>query len=60
MATHKYIEESGTMNVFFEVGEELLTPPAGDTILKGVTRDSIIQLAKDTGKTVHERDGNYP
>lgn len=52
---HKYIEESGTMNVFFEVGDELLTPPTGGTILEGVTRDSIIQLAKDTGKTVHER-----
>jgi len=52
---HKYIEESGTMNVFFEIDGELLTPPAGDTILAGITRDSLIQLAKDKGLPVSVR-----
>ena len=52
---HKYIEESGTMNVFLEVDGELLTPPTGGTILEGVTRDSLIQLAKDNGVEVSVR-----
>ncbi|MCC7503053.1 MAG: branched-chain amino acid aminotransferase [Flavobacteriales bacterium] len=43
---HKYIEESGTMNVFFRIGDTLITPDTDGTILHGVTRDSIIQLAK--------------
>jgi len=52
---HKYIEESGTMNVFFEIEGELITPPTGDTILAGITRDSLIQLAKDKGKPISVR-----
>lgn len=43
---HKYIEESGTMNIFFRIGDVLVTPETGGTILEGVTRDSIIQLAR--------------
>lgn len=50
-----YIEESGTMNVFFLIGETLLTPPLSDTILEGITRDTIIQLAKQMGVQVEER-----
>lgn len=46
---HKYIEESGTMNVFFQIGDTLVTPETGGTILRGVTRDSIITLARDMG-----------
>lgn len=50
----KYIEELGGMNVFFVFDDgSLLTPPLG-TILPGITRNSIIQLAKDAGKTVRE------
>lgn len=46
---HKYIEESGTMNLFFVINNKLITPPLGDTVLDGVTRDSIILLSKDLG-----------
>ena len=46
---HKYIEESGTMNVFFLIDGKLLTPEAGNTVLEGITRDSIIQLAQREG-----------
>ena len=43
---HKYIEESGTMNIFFVFNDTLVTPPLGDTVLDGVTRDSILVLAE--------------
>ena len=43
---HKYVEESGTMNLFFLINNKLITPPLGDTVLDGVTRDSIILLSK--------------
>lgn len=46
-STHEYLEEAGTMNVFFRVGNKLLTAPTGDRILDGVTRKSVLQLAKD-------------
>ena len=52
---HKYIEESGTMNVMFQIGEALVTAPTGDTILKGITRDSVLTLAADLGIDVQER-----
>jgi len=53
---HKYIEESGTMNVFFVIGDKLITPGTSrDTILKGITRRSVITLANDMGLTVEER-----
>jgi len=53
--SHKYIEESGTMNVMFRIGDKLITAPAGDTILRGITRDSVLTLARDWGLTVEER-----
>ena len=43
---HKFIEESGTMNIFFVFNDTLVTPPLGDTVLDGVTRDSILVLAE--------------
>ena len=52
---HKYLEEAGTMNVFFRIGEKLITAPTTDTILDGVTRKSIIQIAKDEGIDVEVR-----
>lgn len=52
---HKYIEESGTMNIFFRIGDKLVTPSLSDSILNGITRDSIIRLAKDSKIVVEER-----
>jgi branched-chain amino acid aminotransferase len=52
---HKYFEESGTMNVIFVMNGKLITPPTTDSILKGVTRDSVLQLARDWGYAVEER-----
>jgi branched-chain amino acid aminotransferase len=54
-AEHKYIEESGTMNVMFQIGDKLVTPPIGDTILEGITRDSVLKLASSLGINVDER-----
>jgi branched-chain amino acid aminotransferase len=54
-ATHQYVEEAGTMNLMFMVGGSLVTAPKGDTILDGVTRKSVIQIAKDWGIDVQER-----
>jgi len=51
----RYIEEVGTSNIFFFIHDELVTPPLGGTILPGVTRDSVLQLASHWGLTVVER-----
>ena len=51
-SSHEYLEEAGTMNIFFRIGDKLLTAPTNDRILDGVTRKSIIQLAKDNGVEV--------
>ncbi|GAB4159770.1 MAG: branched-chain amino acid aminotransferase [Winogradskyella sp.] len=48
-STHAYLEEAGTMNIFFRVGDKLITAPTSDRILDGVTRKSVIQLAEDLG-----------
>ncbi|WP_026897122.1 branched-chain amino acid aminotransferase [Daejeonella oryzae] len=52
---HGYIEESGTMNVMFVIDDVLITPSTRDTILDGVTRKSILQLAQSWGVKVEER-----
>ncbi len=52
---HAYVEESGTMNIMFIIDGALVTPPTGDTILKGVTRESVLQIARDLGIVVVER-----
>lgn len=52
---HKYIEESGTMNIMFVIDDILITPELSDTILAGITRDSIITIAKDWGWKIEER-----
>lgn len=52
---HKWIEESGTMNVVFRSGNNVFSPPASDTILDGITRDSIMTLAADWGYDVVHR-----
>ena len=51
----KYVEEVGTSNMFFMIGDELITAPLAGTILPGVTRDSVIQLARSWGVKVSER-----
>ena len=48
-STHEYLEEAGTMNIFFRIGDKLITAPNNDRILDGVTRKSVIQLAEDLG-----------
>ena len=52
---HKYIEESGMMNVMFVIGDKLITPSLSDSILDGVTRDCLLTLASDMGFAVEER-----
>ena len=52
---HKSIEEAGTMNLFFRIGEKLITSPTSDSILDGITRKSIIKLAKDSKIDIEER-----
>lgn len=52
---HKYVEESGTMNLMFVMNDVLVTPALGDTILPGITRDSVITLARAWGMKVEER-----
>jgi branched-chain amino acid aminotransferase len=52
---HRYIEEVGSMNIFFVIDEELVTPPLEGSILDGVTRDSVITLARHWGIRVAER-----
>lgn len=52
---HKYIEESGTMNVFFVIDDKIITPPLSGTILHGVTRDSVITLLRENEFKVEER-----
>ncbi len=52
---HKYIEEVGTSNIFFRINDTLITPPLEGSILPGITRDSVITLAKDWGLEVVER-----
>ena len=54
-ATHQYVEEAGTMNLMFIIDGVLVTAPTGDTILDGVTRKSVLQIAKDWGMKVEER-----
>jgi branched-chain amino acid aminotransferase len=52
----RYVEELGGMNLFFVLDDgTLLTPPLGGTILPGITRDSVMTLARDAGHRVVER-----
>ncbi len=53
--THEYIEEAGTMNIFFRIGDKFITGPVSDTILDGITRKSIIELIKKRGLSIEER-----
>ena len=56
---HKYVQEIGTMNVFFIIGNTAITPDLeAGTILEGVTRDSVITLLRELGLNVEERPLN--
>lgn len=53
---HKYVQEAGTMNVIFIIGDKAVTPDLGaGTILAGVTRNSALTILKELGFTVEER-----
>ena len=45
--SHEYLEEAGTMNIFFRIGDKLVTAPTNDRILDGVTRKSVLSLAEE-------------
>jgi branched-chain amino acid aminotransferase len=51
----KYVDEVGTMNIMFQIGDEVVTPPLAGTILPGVTRDSALTLMREWGLRVSER-----
>ena len=53
--THEYIEEAGAMNIFVRINDTLITAPTSDRILDGITRKSIIELAKAEGINVEVR-----
>jgi branched-chain amino acid aminotransferase len=54
-ATHTKLEEAGTMNVFFRINDTLITAPVSERILDGVTRKSLIEMAKREGINVEVR-----
>ncbi len=54
-AERRYVDEVGTMNMFFVIKDEIVTAPLTGSVLRGITRDSVIRLAKDWGLGVSER-----
>lgn len=53
---HKYLQEVGTMNIFIVFNDEIVTPATTGTILKGITRACAIEILRDKGHNVVERD----
>ncbi|GAA3925253.1 branched-chain amino acid aminotransferase [Microbacterium soli] len=53
---HRHVEELGGMNIVFVFKDGHLATPASESILEGITRDSLLQLAEDRGLTVERRD----
>ena len=51
----KYIDEVGTMNIMVKIGDEVITPPVGGTVLAGITRDSALTLMRKWGLRISER-----
>ena len=51
----KYVEEVGSMNIFFVIDDAIVTPALSGSILPGITRDSVIRIAAEMGITVEER-----
>ncbi|MFZ0448929.1 MAG: branched-chain amino acid aminotransferase [Desulfatiglandaceae bacterium] len=54
-AERKYVEEVGTMNMFFVIGDEVITAPLDGSILPGITRDSVIHILRRWGLSISER-----
>ena len=54
-AEHKYIQEVGTMNIFFKINGEFITPELDGSVLHGITRASVIDMLRAMGYTVTER-----
>lgn len=52
---HKYVEEVGASNIFFVIGKKLVTPKLSGSILEGITRKSVLHMAKDLGIQTEER-----
>ena len=52
---HKYVQEVGTMNLFFVIDGKIITPATDGAILKGITRDSIMRIFREKGYEVEER-----
>jgi len=52
---HLFVEESGTMNIMFVINNRLVTPQTGTTVLGGITRNSVLTLAREWGMAVEER-----
>lgn len=57
--THEYIEESGTMNAMFYIDDTLITPSLSGSILDGVTRNSLLAIAREMGIKTEERPIRY-
>jgi len=54
-AERRFVEEVGTMNMFFVIDDQVITSPLEGSVLAGITRDSVIQLVKDWGLKFQER-----
>ncbi len=54
--THQFIEEAGTMNIMFVIDDKVITSKGGETVLDGITRKSVLELAREWGYTVEERN----
>ena len=54
-AQRECVDEVGTMNIFFIIDDEMITAPLSGSVLRGITRDSVIRLAKDWGLKMSER-----
>ena len=52
---HRFVEEVGTMNIFFRIGDELVTPDLDGSILGGIVRECVIHLAREWSICVIER-----
>ncbi|MFI8929795.1 branched-chain amino acid aminotransferase [Streptomyces sp. NPDC053474] len=51
---HKWVEELGGMNLYFVYGDKIVTPSLSGSILEGITRDSLLSVARDLGYTSEE------
>tara|TARA_B100001971_G_C17971185_1_gene422484 strand:- start:269 stop:718 length:450 start_codon:yes stop_codon:yes gene_type:complete len=52
---HRYVEEAGQMNIFFHLGDTIVTPDLSGTILPGITRDTALTILREWGYKIEER-----